>query len=111
MFGLPMSLNENFIQEYGEVRETDFEFTAAYEVKIILKKELFSNEWTIFVARDNFRFLGIEFTLPDEARTSERLVFSGQFHYGVITIPRYHHWYDLSAGEYVGSDIILKALD
>ncbi len=111
-YGLPMTLNQNLIEEILGVAKVTFNRKVAYRIHISLHEPLFTKEWYLFVDKNDYSLLGIEmFAEENGTRKGERLLFEGTVAVDGITIPRIKHWYDLESGDYSGSDVLLKLLD
>lgn len=108
--GMPMSLTEKTIEEYGQTTEAMFNGEEAYKVEIELKEPIFSEYWKIYISRENYKLLGVEIVFPDDPTKGERLYYDGEFKFDGITIPRMTHWHEYAGDGYSGSDIIVKKL-
>lgn len=110
MLGLPMSLTDENIAEYGSVENTEFNDEQAKRVSIVLKNELFSKYWNIMLSAGNSSILGIEIYFPDDPEKGERLYFDGEFEFDGIRVPRFRHWHEYSDDSYSGSDVIVRGV-
>ena len=111
-YGLPMSLNDNLIEEIRAMTKVTFNHRPAYQLDVSLRESLFTKDWRIFIARDDFTLLGLEMHTVEEGKvTGEKLVFEGTVAVDGLTIPRMKHWYDLASGSYSGTDLLLKLLE
>lgn len=106
LLGLPMSLPSE-IKQIDSVEETLFNSTKSYKLSIELHKELFSKHWILYVAKENFKILGLEMIFPNNPEKGERLIFEGKYMINSINIPRIRHWRELNSN-YSGSDILIK---
>ena len=112
MYGLPMTLNNDLIEEIHSVKKTSFQRQAAYQLEVTLKEPLFAKHWKIYFAKEDYTFLGLEmYDNKAEPNKGERLVFDSIIEINGISIPRNKHWYDLSTNEFLGSDILISLLD
>ncbi len=111
MYGLPMTLNSNWVKQTGKVEQAMYNNRMCYMIPIELKEEMFSKNWNIFIAENTYEFKGMEIVFPDEETKGEKLYFDGLINIEGILIPRIRHWHELSNDNYLGSDIIVNRLD
>jgi len=111
LYGLPMSLDDEWIKEIGVVETNDFRGKTCYKIPIELKKAMFSKNWTIYISKASYEFKGMEITFPEDTSKGERLYFEGKININGVSIPRIRHWHEYSNDEYSGSDIVLKELE
>jgi len=110
MYGLPMSLNKNAVNEYGEIESTIYNSQNCYKIPIKLHEEMFSKNWIIYISKSIFEFKGMEIIFPEDNTKGERLYFDGSIRIKDVIIPRIRHWYELQNNEYSGSDVIVDEL-
>lgn len=108
MYGLPMSLNDESIDNIGAVEVKNFNDQECYQIPIELKEAMFSKNWVIYIAKDSYRLKGLEIVFPEDASKGERLYFEGNIDLQGVQIPRFRHWHEYAGDNYSGSDIILK---
>ena len=110
MYGLPMSLNEKAVKEYGEIENCIYNNQNCYKIPIELEEEMFSKNWIVYISKKEFEFKGMEIIFPEDNTKGEKLYFEGSISIDGIKIPRIRHWYELANGMYSGSDIIMNEL-
>ncbi|MFY0603947.1 MAG: hypothetical protein JXQ93_08345 [Flavobacteriaceae bacterium] len=111
--GFPMSLQiEKFekLDSIGNTTETVFNNIDSYKVTVALKEPMFSKHMNVYFAKKDFRMIGIDMISLEEPTKGERIYFEGSIQIQSFTLARYKHWHDLSSGEYLGSDIIVKEI-
>ena len=112
IYGLPMTLNDQLIEEITDVTKTTFDQKPAYRIEVALREPLFSKHWWVFIDRKDYSFLGLEmFEREGNKITGERLIFDDRVVLEKTSVPRIKHWYDLESGEFLGSDILVKLLE
>ena len=110
MYGLPMALDEEWVEKIGEVTIEEYHDQACYKLPITLKKEMFSKKWQVYLATASFEFKGMEIIDMNDPTKGESLFFDGSIVINGIRIPRIRHWYDYETEDYLGSDIIVNNL-
>ena len=123
--GLPMSLAyEN--KKIKQLEEVNFNSIRSYKITLELeesiaggtilnaiksfknrKESLFSKDWILYIAKNDFRLIGLEMIYPDDLKAGGRIIFKDQFNINNISIPRIRHWRDLD-NTYRGSDILME---
>ena len=112
MYGLPMSLTEDLWREIKPAEKRAFRGREAYHIKVSLKEEMISTHWTLIIDVENFDLLAIEFNHPEDPSTEGELItFEAKMQIGEMVLPRIRNWYALGTNEYLGSDIIVEALE
>jgi hypothetical protein len=125
LLGLPMSLNDE-TKTIKQVDEITFNSIQSYKITIQLeesiaggtvlntiesfknrKESLFSKNWNLYVAKNDFRIIGLEMIYLDDPNAGGRIIFEGDFNINNISIPRIRHWRELN-NEYRGSDILME---
>ncbi|MEO0338843.1 MAG: DUF6503 family protein [Bacteroidota bacterium] len=107
-FGLPMTLDDDFIEAINELTKTTFNGQAAYAIDITLKEPMFTNNWKLYIARKDFAYLGMDmYKVENDEVVGERLIYDGHFEVDGVTLPRMKHWYDIKTGAFLGSDIVV----
>lgn len=109
MYGLPMSLRSS-IEKIIETTEDVFSKEECYKIEILLKKNIISKYWNIYIAKSNKRLVGIEIIFPERPDDGDRLYFEGIIDIEGMKIPRIRHWHELKNDDYSGSDIIIMEL-
>ncbi|MFK7773222.1 MAG: DUF6503 family protein [Saprospiraceae bacterium] len=110
LYGLPMSLNTESINQFGEVESSIYNNQDCYKIPIELKQEMFSKNWIIYISKTEFEFKGMEIVFPENKTKGERLFFDGSISIKGVKVPRIRHWYELADNSYSGSDIIIGEL-
>ncbi|MEM9671105.1 MAG: DUF6503 family protein [Cyclobacteriaceae bacterium] len=110
MYGLPMSITENFYTEIAPAEPITFEGKDAYRISLELNQEMISKHWRLIIATEDFTLLGVEFYHPENSNEGERIKFEDEVQLGNISLPRMRHWYDNKTEEYLGSDIIVSEI-
>nr|WP_034242795.1 DUF6503 family protein [Aquimarina atlantica] len=110
LIGLPMSLNKAAVDTFGKTSKTVFNDTDSYKIELVLKEEIFSKHWNVFISQKDYTLLGIEIVFPDDPTKGERLYFSGEIIIEGVKIPRIRHWHEYDTDAYSGSDIIVKEI-
>lgn len=108
MYGLPMSITEDFYLKIDSAAITNFDDKEVYRINVELKDELFSKHWALLISTKNYELVGLEIEFPDKPEKNELIQFEGVFTSGGLNIPRIRHWYSKEQMEYLGSDIIVK---
>ncbi len=110
LIGLPMSLGNTTVDTFGKASKALFNDTDSYKIELVLKEEIFSKHWNIFISQKDYTLLGIEIVFPDDPTKGERLYFSGKITIEGVNIPRIRHWHEYDTDAYSGSDIIVKEI-
>lgn len=110
MYGLPMSLNKNTIEKTERTSSVSFNGEDCFKIEMVLKKEMISKYWTVFISKKDFMVQGVEIVFPKEPEKGERLYFDQLFEVNGLLIPRIRHWHELKDDSYSGSDIIVNSL-
>lgn len=111
MYGLPMSLNDEFWKKIESAQKAEFEGDEVYRIDIEPKEELISKHWTIIISVETYEILAIEFNRPEELNGNEEIIkFHGEYEVNGVKIPRVRNWYDKNTNEYLGTDVIVKGL-
>jgi len=111
LVGLPMSLTDEKIVQYGGVTNEFFNETNSLKVPLVLNDGVFSNHWNLYIAQDDYRLSGVEMYFPDDAAKGERLYFDQIIIVEAMRLPRMRHWHGISDDSYSGSDIIVKQIE
>ncbi|WP_191859518.1 DUF6503 family protein [Hanstruepera ponticola] len=125
LLGLPMSLDDEN-KTIKQVEEITFNSIQSYKITIELeesiaggtvlntvksfknrKESLFSKDWILYVAKNDFRIIGLEMIYLDDPNAGGRIIFEGDFNINNISIPRIRHWRELD-NSYNGSDILME---
>ncbi len=108
-FGLPMTLDDDFIERITQVSKTRFNGQVAYAIDIVLREPMFTKNWCLYIAKKDDAFLGMDmYKMENGEKVGERLVYDGTFEVDDVLLPRMKHWYDISSEAYLGSDILVK---
>ncbi|MEW7277499.1 DUF6503 family protein [Aquimarina sp. 2201CG1-2-11] len=110
LIGLPMSLDNASIKEYGTVTFQKFNAKNSFKLPIELKEKIISKHWNLFIDQNDYILLGLEIVFPNDLAKGERLYFDGEININTLKIPRIRHWHEYDTNDYSGSDIIIKAL-
>lgn len=107
MIGLPMSLPSN-LKSISRTDDVTFNQREAYALDITLHSPVFTDNWIVYVDKQDYRYLGMDIIDNTMAENSERLIFEGDYTYKNISLPRFRQWYYLNTNRYLGSDIIVE---
>lgn len=110
LYGLPMSLDDEWVKDIGAVEMSDFRGQMCYRIPIELQQKMFSKHWVIYLSKSSNEFKGMEIIFPEDKTKGERLYFEGTINIDEVNIPRIRHWHEYSNDDYSGSDIVLKEL-
>lgn len=108
MYGLPMVITQESIKSMSPLNAAFFNDKACYQVEVELEKPLISSHWRLFFREGDFSMEGVEIFFPDEPEKGEKIIFDDLAEIDGMKLPRIRNWYELSNGEYSGSDIIVK---
>ncbi|MDR9414718.1 MAG: hypothetical protein RI564_00445 [Gracilimonas sp.] len=112
MYGLPMSLTEDVVEEIGKPKESNFAGQEVYSLEIELKEPMISKKWELMLDRVDYSMVALKFDHADDSnRPNEVILFDGKYRWEGISIPRFRHWYHEDSGAYQGSDVIVNNLD
>ncbi|RNC84665.1 MAG: hypothetical protein ED557_06715 [Balneola sp.] len=111
MQGIPMSLDDSTIKEFGEVQEEVFADEAVFAISIELNEPMISGEWLFYISKEDYSVVALRFLHRDTEREDEMIVYDGIYEFENIRIPRFRHWYEADSWKYSGSDIIVKEID
>ena len=75
MLGLPMTLNNDFIENIRTVSKESFNGKSAFKLELTLKRKVFSDRWNVYFSQDDFTLLGIDVVSHDNPSQGERLYF------------------------------------
>ena len=109
MYGLPMSLTEDIVEELGDIESANFAGRDVYSISIELREVIISKHWKLLIDKIDHTLIALIF--ERSGTQGEMIVFDGTFTWDRITTPRFRHWYETGSGEYLGSDVIVKDLD
>lgn len=111
MYGLPMSLSNNFWEQIRPAQKAEYEGREVYRVAMELKDEMISKHWTLIIEVETYTLLAIEFNHPEDPGKEEEIItFEGEFDINGMKIPRIRNWYIKGTNEYLGTDIIVEEL-
>lgn len=110
MLGLPMTLDDEFILDIGDVSQTTFGREPAYKIPVTLKRKVFSEQWILYFSKGDFTLKGIDIIHPNEPDRGERLYFEKSIQVQDMFLHRMKHWYD-NKEVYLGSDVTVYNLD
>ncbi|WP_282163015.1 DUF6503 family protein [Ulvibacterium marinum] len=111
MYGLPMSLSNNFWEQIRSAQKAEYEGREVYRVAMELKDEMISKHWTLIIEVETYTLLAIEFNHPEDPGKEEEIItFEGEFDINGMKIPRIRNWYIKGTNEYLGTDIIVEEL-
>jgi len=111
MYGLPMSVTDDFYDEIAPAEPVTFEGEEAYRISLELKQEMISRYWRMIVSTEDYTLLAVEFYHPENPEEGEIIKFEDVVQVDGITLPRMRHWYEKQTNKYLGSDIIVEELD
>ena len=111
MYGLPMVIKEESIKSMSPLSAAFFNDIACYQVEVELENSLISPHWRLFFREGDFRMEGVEIFFPDEPEKGEKIIFDHLAEIIEMKLPRIRNWYELSNGEYSGSDIIVSEIE
>ncbi|RKN78502.1 DUF6503 family protein [Ulvibacterium marinum] len=111
MYGLPMSLSNNFWEQIRPAQKAEYKGRDVYRVAMELKDEMISKHWTLIIEVETYTLLAIEFNHPEDPGKEEEIItFEGEFDINGMKIPRIRNWYIKGTNEYLGTDIIVEEL-
>lgn len=111
IYGLPMSLSHEVVERVRGVVAGSFAGREVCKVRLDLKEGVISRHWELMVDPVDYSLVALRFEHPDDpALPDELIVFDGEFTWDEMRIPRFRHWYLLESDEYLGSDVILRAV-
>ena len=109
MLGLPMTLNDEFISDIGAISQTRFDREPTYKIPVTLKRNVFSDQWILYISKEDFMLKAIDILHPGEPDRGERLYFEKSIQVQDMLLNRMKHWYD-NKEVYLGSDVIVNEL-
>ena len=112
MYGLPMTITDELYKQLEPAEQSTFQGKAVYRIQMALKEKMISDYWTVIIGAEDYELLALEFNHPDEPGAVEEFIkFEDKFEVDGVQIPRIRNWYIKGTNEYLGSDIIVNALD
>ncbi|MEM8900368.1 MAG: DUF6503 family protein [Bacteroidota bacterium] len=111
MYGLPMSITEERTKSISPLNAAFFNDKACYQIEVELVEPLISAHWYLYFRESDFRMEGVEIFFPDEPEKGEKIIFDHLAEINGMKIPRIRNWYELSNGDYSGSDIIVSEIE
>lgn len=111
MYGLPMSLTDEVVENIGNLQTTTYEGEEVYSIHIELKESMISKRWELMINREGHSLVALKFDHADDPDWPDEVIeFDGSYSWDGITIPRFRHWYEIETTEYLGSDVILSPI-
>lgn len=106
-----MSLFGEAVDRVHGAAATSFEGRDVCSVQLELTEPIISKHWELLVDLTDHSLVALRFDHGDDPELPDELiVFDGEFTWDGMTVPRFRHWYLEDSGNYLGTDIIVKAL-
>ena len=103
LWGLPMKLMDEGTVLAEETKEVVYNGIPCYGISVAYEED----EWTYFLARDNYRMIAYMFFKPRGQEKGEYILLENEIEVNGIKIPKERSWYTLPDSVFLGTDILV----
>jgi hypothetical protein len=106
LYGLPMKLLDPGARLSPEAKESSFQGTPAFELRVTYDEKVGSDTWYFYFDRGTFALVGYRFYHDETARDGEYILLGGTTSGQGLKLPRERKWYRHQDDGYLGTDTL-----